>query len=264
MVLSTAPGWEWVFHQSFRLLLPLLALLTLLHASLPMSQRIRQVSRVTAMPAGDGSYLQDVVDRLRRQSKGPRARVWIVPLDGIQAYALSGPIGGHSIVIHQGTLQSLPGSVIEWILAHEYGHILHGDTRSASLWVLAMRSVYVFDRLRHKLANLMLRVLFEIPLLRLLTSPAAWLFRLLSLIGSLGRRIGALVFRLFDTWASRRMEYAADRYAARSVGAGPGIAFFEGVLGEWEPRFNGLFATHPKMSDRLSALRLLREHEDRK
>ncbi|NLC20620.1 MAG: M48 family metalloprotease, partial [Halomonadaceae bacterium] len=215
VALPMAPGWEWVFHQSLWMLLPLLGLLVIFHALIPMRQRIYQVSRITPMRVDQGSYLQDVVDRLRRESKGPRASVWIVPLGGIQAYALSGPISGHAIVIHQGALQQLPGPVVEWILAHEYGHILHGDTRSASLLILGMRSVHVFDLLRHKFANLMLRVLFEIPLLRLLTSPVSWIFRILSLIGRLGRRVGGLVFRLFDTWASRRMEYAADRYAAR-------------------------------------------------
>ncbi|MOA32810.1 Protease HtpX [compost metagenome] len=121
-----------------------------------------------------------------------------------------------------------------------------------------MRSVHIFDYWRHVIANLALRLIHEIPLLRLLVAPTAIVIRMLSLVGRVGRRAGALVFRLFDTWASRRMEFAADRYAAEVAGPEAGIAFFEGVIGEWEPRFKGLLATHPRAADRAQRLREMR------
>lgn len=249
------PDNRWVLGVTKTMLWPGFLLIICLHLCIPMSFRIRQAAGFKPHRMTKDHELQAFADRLQTLSKGPRVNVWVIPTSGIQAFALSGPFWGHAIVFHQGLLNQIPKDQIKWVLCHEYGHILHGDTRSSTLWVLAMQSIQVFDRFRHFFARIVLRAVIEMPLLRLLTTPLSLLFMWLSWIGRLGKNVGGWIFKLFDAWASRRMEYAADDYAAHMMGATPGIVFFESIMGDWEPRFNGIFATHPRLSERAKALK---------
>lgn len=240
MSLPAPASWSWVLTQTFTWPLYLAGILALFHLFLPMSRRIRNSAGLTAVRAGRSSEIQQFVCSLQRRSRGPAASVWVIPGEGIQAFALSGLLRGHAIVISAGTLTTLPRPMLEWVLAHEYGHILHGDTRSASLWILAMRSIRFFDGLRRQIYNLVLRAITEIPTLRLLALPCFALLYALNMVGRFGRWLGTSIFLLFDRWAARRMEFAADRYAALAVGVEPGVHLFRHLTGHFEPRFNGL------------------------
>lgn len=245
---------SWVIEVSISLSIILFLLLIIVHTLTPMKKRIRNTLGTTPYKVERTSTFQALADELSDISGGPRASIWILPIDGIQAYALSGPLSGHAIIISRGSLRQLDTKIVQWIICHEYAHILHGDTRSSSLWVLAMRSARLLDSLRNKAARITLEFIQVIPLLVLLTAPLLFVFRLFALIGSMGMRVGSSIFLLFDTWASRRMEFAADQFATIKIGPQPGVTLFSSLTGELEPRFNGLFATHPSMSDRIDKI----------
>lgn len=253
--LPPPPTWGTAIELSAQLPLILAGALLLINAGIPMGARIKNATGLSPMRVGRDSPLQSVVNELRRQSRGPAARLWLTPGHGIQALALSGPLHGHAIVLSEGVVKDLPAAMIKWIIAHEYAHILHGDTRSGSLWVLGMRSVYLFERIRTAVAHLVLRLIAELPLLRILFLPCLAIVKGMNLVARLGRWVGARVFLVFDRWAGRRMEFAADRYAASMVGPGPGIDLFAALAGELEPRYGGLFATHPPLHARIARLK---------
>lgn len=252
--LSSPPAWGIAVELALHAPLVLAGALLFLNAAMPMGARIRNATGLTGRRQANNSPLQGIVDELRRRSGGPSARVWLIPGRGVQALALSGPLFGHAIVLSDGVVTGLPAAMVRWIVAHEYAHIRHGDTRSGSLWLFGMRSVHLFERLRILISRIVLRLISELPLLALLFLPSLVLVMAMNRIARLGRWFGSRVFLIFDRWAARRMEFAADNYAASMVGAGPGIDLFELLESDLEPRFNGLFATHPSMRARIAKL----------
>ncbi len=239
----------------------LMAGLLVIHSVISMKKRIWNASGFRASRLPSDHFANTVVSSLRDESKGPRSAVWVIPVDGVKAFALSGPVFGHAIVISQGIISTLPKDMIAWIIAHEYGHIRHGDTRGSSFWILAMRSVYLLDRTRIFLMNILLNLVRIMPILRAFTLPVFFLFRILVLISRFSIYVGKMVFLVFDRWASRKMEFAADEYAALTIGPDIGASLFEGMTGDIEPLFNGIFATHPPLSLRAVRLREMSKEE---
>lgn len=234
----------------------LLALgLVIAHTVLPMELRLRRLLGVDLTPSTGVDPCQHWINHLQRRHSGPRAQVWIAGSPGIQAFAISAPFGRHAIVISQDLYARAHPDIRRWVLAHEYAHLLHGDTRSRTLWLLAMRSLSLLDLMRQTSSRLGLRFIAEMPLLRLFSLPAALALRALERLVALGKWAGGRWFLLFDCWASRRMEFAADRFATLTVGVRPGEVLFESLRGDLEPRFNGAFASHPTFRDRIRQIR---------
>lgn len=252
--IEAPPSWRWVAETALQLPMSLAGALFILHSVIPMSRRIENATGVRGVRMASDSDAQKTVAALRKMSRGPSARVWVIPGQGVQALALSGPAYGHAIVLSEGIVARLPREMVHWIIAHEYAHILHGDTRSGSLWLLGIRSVHLFDRWRQSAQRIFLALVSALPIFRLISFPCALMISLLNLTGRAGRAAGTTIFLVFDRWASRRMEFAADRYAGVTVGTGPGIALFERLSGDLEPRFGGLFATHPRLVERVVRL----------
>lgn len=245
--------WMWIARVTLYLLGPIFSYLFFVNLLVPASWRIYTACGYKPVRIGK-SDLQEFVDRLSKRYKGPRADVWLIADGGVTAFALNNPLQHQSIVISQGIVGAMPKEMVNWILAHEYAHIYHGDTRSSTFWILSMRSIYLFSRIRFFFAKILFYVLGEMPFLRLLTFPLALLFNVIMIIASVGSRLGRWVFLLFDRWASRHMEFAADEFAAINMGPRYGISLFSNLRGNMEPLFNGLFATHPTHSQRIKKL----------
>lgn len=256
--MARPPTFPAMVETSLFLVSVICATLILTNSLLPMKARIKNASGLTPSRLPAKHFAVQVVNELRDRSGGPSPSVWIIPVDGITAFALSGPLIGHGIVLSRGVLGHLSKDMVAWIIAHEYAHIRHGDTRSSSLWIVSMRSVYLLERVRIVLMNWILSIVRFLPILKFMVVPIFCLFRGLLLIGKLARFSGRMVFLLFDRWASRKMEYAADKYAALMIGSDIGAELFEGLMGDVEPLFNGLFATHPSLSDRAKRLRAMK------
>jgi Zn-dependent protease with chaperone function len=255
IALPLPPQWLSVLEMSSISIAAIIVVLVLLNSLTPMRKRIKNASGFNAQKVPRDAFPCQVVADLRNSAGGPRCSVWLIPVEGIKAFALSGPLIGHGIVISEGIINKLPKEMVAWIIAHEFGHIRHGDTRSSSFWLLSMRSVYFLERFRILLMNLLLKITKSLPVMRAFTLPVFMIFRLLVWIGRISISIGKLIFLVFDRWASRKMEYAADRYAALMIGPEEGAQLFEGLMGDIEPLFNGLFATHPPLAKRAEKLR---------
>jgi len=252
------PAWSWVAETSLQWPLVLGVGLMLLHALLPMSIRIRSAVRSSAMMLPKDSPIQGFVEAFRKRTGGPSARVWVSNERGIEALALSGPLGGNAIVLSAGLVSNAPSDVIQWVVAHEYAHIHHGDSRSGSQWLLGMQGVHLLDRVRRLSYMLTVRTIAALPIPGFLVWLLVSAFYVMDRMGRMCRWIGVKVFLIFDRWASRRMEFAADRFAAFAVGTEPGIRLFSSLKQDLEPTRGGLFATHPSLSERVARLRQIK------
>lgn len=246
------PGNDWVLSTSLTMIATLMVVLGLLHALVSTNARVKAACGYKAKPIGDGHPYQLYLDGLARAKGLSPIELRYVPVNGIIAFVLSAPLRRHVVVVSNGVLE-MPPPMARWVLAHEVGHVFYGDTHSSSLWLLAMRSISLFDTLRHRVMNLIIRIIHALPILCLLTHPVFFLFRVLSWIGRLGRSAGNVLFLAFDRYASRRMEFRADRFASDIEGPGPGIELFHRLSAAFEPTFN-LFATHPSHKRRIKAL----------
>jgi Zn-dependent protease with chaperone function len=71
----------------------------------------------------------------------------------------------------------------------------------------------------------------------------------------MGVRLGQLFFLVIDRWTARRIEFRADREAVAHFGVSPGVDVMKKLGGGGEPLFGGLFATHPKIAERIVKMR---------
>jgi Zn-dependent protease with chaperone function len=260
--LSPPPDISWVWRTSMEMLIPLVALLAISHLLVSMRQRIRSAAGMETERVDRDHPLQVYINDMAAQHRTGKIGLYLLPDSGVTAFVLSSPFRRHAIVASRGLLGSAPLPVVKWVLAHEIAHIYYGDTQSTSLWLLAMRGIYLFARIRAQVASITLHALRLLPILRLLVGPLYSLIRLVFWVGRLGRRLGQAIFLVFDRWASRLMEYRADRFAAEHAGAEPGIALFRALIGHFEPRFD-LFASHPTHVKRIEALSAWQRDQDR-
>lgn len=253
LFLPRPPSLEWVVSWTSLPMLAMLFCLMLIDSCVPLKCRAQSACRTSIHPVPTAhplhSYMLSVAHRYRT---GP-IRLFVAPIPGIQAMVLSSPWRQHAIVISHDLLVNVPLAIGRWVVAHEIAHVHYGDTRSASLMLLSLRGIHTFAWLEHKLGHAILQTLAFLPMLRLIVMPLTWCLRALMLAGRVGRYVGGSVFRLFDRWASRRMELRADAFAALEEGAAPGLALLSAISQGFEPRF-GLLATHPSPTQRIDAL----------
>ncbi len=254
------PSPIWILVATAKWMLLAIAGLALVHLVTPIRAKVKSICGYIPQKVDREHPMQLFLNQMaRRHGLRLRIRLLVIPVAGVTAFVLTSPLRGHHVVISQGLAQKAPAEIIQWILAHEVGHIVHGDTASATLWMLVMRSVRLFDRLKQLAIVAMFQTMFAIPLFRLILFPFYLLACTIMAVGRIGGRIGGTVFILFDRWASRHMEYRADAFAARFVGPGPGERLFQVLDGPFEPNFR-LFATHPSPRSRINALQELRHH----
>ncbi|WP_304526934.1 M48 family metallopeptidase [Halomonas sp. I5-271120] len=248
------PGPIWIVRMTGLAMMLSIAGLALVHLAVPVRAKVHSVCRVIPRKVPHDAPLQSYINGIGRKSGvGRRIQLWTLPVPGVAAFALSSPLRGHHLVISEGILKQTPDDVVRWILAHEVGHIAHGDTVSGTAWMLTMRSIYLVERVKRFAIVAMVHTIATLPVLRYLFMPIFWLLSCLMFVGRIGGKIGTSVFLLFDRWASRDMEYRADQFAAKVAGADPGVRLFTALKVAFEPSFN-LFATHPTPADRVKAL----------
>lgn len=246
------PAHDTIVVYSLALMVAGMALISLLTVSLPLRYRVKAVCGHTGFRLPAGHAYQGYVNDLAHKYRTGHVHVRRIPHGGILAFVLSSPQRRHVIAVSDG-LFAQPPAIVHWVLAHEMAHIHYGDTQSTTLWITAFRSIRLLDALRVAIMNSTLRLLFHVPLLRLLTTPVLFLFRVVIVTGRLGYHLGRLFFVAVDRWVSRRMEYRADRFAVAHAGSAPGLHFFQYLVGAFEPSFN-LLATHPSHLKRYDAI----------
>lgn len=198
------------------------------------------------------AFFREVVQQAR---PGKPVSLFLIPGEGPVALAMGAPFRG-MVVLSEGMVRGLSAPELRWVIAHELAHIRHRDMLVGTVWISSIRGLRLFHRLKVMLVTAALRVLVEIrlPGLALVLN---WMLSVLLWTLSCGRSIAVRWFLLFDRLASRLMEFRADRCAAQQQGIKPGVSVLLRLEGDSEPLFNGLFATHPKISQRIEALQAL-------
>ncbi|MDT3776400.1 protease HtpX [Nitrospira sp. MA-1] len=186
--------------------------------------------------------------------------VWIYESPDPNAFA-TGPTKNNSMVaVSTGLLNNLNEGEVRAVLAHEMGHVYNGDMFTTTVLAGLMNTfVYFISRFiyrqvaeRNEALGFGVYIVLQIVLSVLAMIPISW-------------------------W-SRRREFAADRFAANTVGKEHMISALEGI-DRWVQRtqfdyssqdalatmkisgksqsFMQIFATHPPIEARVNALRQL-------
>lgn len=200
--------------------------------------------------------VQDIAQRVRIRMP----EVWVYESPDPNAFA-TGPSKSNSMVaVSSGLLNHLNEQEVRAVLAHEMGHVYNGDMFTTTVLAGLMNTfVYFISR---------------------------WVYR------NLAERNQALAFGVYIflqvilsflamipiAWFSRRREFAADAFAARTYGRDAMISALQ-AIDRWVTRaqieyttkdalatmkisgksggFLHLFATHPPIEDRVAALQRL-------
>ncbi|MEM1432518.1 MAG: M48 family metallopeptidase [Pseudomonadota bacterium] len=216
--------------------------------------------------------LLNVVEEMALASGVPVPPVYLIPEPGINAFAAGFSTGDAVIGINQGSLDALNRDELQGVMAHEFSHLLNGDTR-INLRLIALLYGILFLGL---LGRLLLRGSHRGSSGRRGSSngaPVALFGVGLMAIGFGGTFFGNLI----KSAVSRQREYLADAAAVQFTRNPPGLAnalkkiggstagsrmlspnaaeashmyFAEGV-GHW---LGGLMATHPPLPDRIRAI----------
>ena len=186
--------------------------------------------------------------------------VWIYESPDPNAFA-TGPSKNNSMIaVSTGLMSHLNEGEVRAVIAHEMGHVYNGDMFTTTV-LAGLMNTFVYFISRMVARNIGDRN----PMLYF----ATYIFLQIIL---------SVLAMIPISWWSRRREFAADRFAANTVGSQYMIAALEGI-DRWVQRsqfeysskdalatmkisgqsrsFMQLFSTHPPIEDRIAALRQL-------
>ncbi|OAM90208.1 M48 family metallopeptidase [Termitidicoccus mucosus] len=219
--------------------------------------------------------LVNVVEEMAIASGVRVPEIYILPEEGINAFAAGYSPDDAAVAVTQGALDTLTRDELQGVVAHEFSHILNGDMR-------------LNIRLIGLLFGILLLTLIGRVVLRAAASSGsrrsgdkkgggAAAFLVLGLALIIIGYLGVFFGRLIQAAVSRQREFLADASAVqftrnpdgiagalRKIGAratGSRIAnahatetshmFFASAL---RSSFGGLFATHPPLAERIKAI----------
>lgn len=247
-------SYSWVAEVATLGLTSFAFFVALTYIATPFKFRCRSLFGVTPQAVDSSSQLCTYINQLRKLTGGPRASIYILPMQAIQAYAMHRPFRGGAILLSSGMLESLPVDEIKWIICHEYGHCLHRDIEVTTFWLITSKTTDLFNLVKQALSKLTLRLLRLLPILKILASLLALTHLVINIFSWVGIKVGTFVYLLFDRYGGRKAEYAADHFAASIIGGDIGVTVLRRLSGDIEPLFNGAFATHPPLSKRIERL----------
>ncbi len=225
-----------------------------------MARMFIECSQITEPRNQAERVIYETVQKISEKLNITMPEVWIYDSPDPNAFA-TGPTRNNSMVaVSTGLLNNLNEGEVRAVLAHEMGHVYNGDMFTTTVLAGLMNTfVYFISRMVYR--NLAERN----PMLGF----AAYIFLQIIL---------SFLAMIPISWWSRRREFAADRFAANTVGKEHMISALEGI-DRWVQRaqfeyssqdalatmkisgqtrsFMQLFATHPPIEDRVAALRNL-------
>lgn len=225
----------------------------------------------------DNPELYRTVENLAIQTGIPTPKMYIIEDDSLNAFATGYSPQSGVVAITRGLLNKLSNAELEAVMAHEFGHILHRDTRVMLVAVTMVgiiqlvselilrsffyRSIGERDRDNGKAAGIILIAMIAI-----------WL---IGFLGAIFVQMGI----------SRKREYMADAQSAhltrhpdslisalQKIAADPRVEVLDGKRSiaamciadplerkrNFFEKLNGLFASHPHMADRIQMLQQMR------
>lgn len=260
------PGGDWVDYPDWRRTIEITIGVAALMSALPVISYIVLPLRTQVKSAlgastwamtsrvKPGATLHDVFMSVKRDAGVHKpVSLYLVKTNAPLAFAMGAPFRG-TVVLSEGLVNGLAPDEVCWVIAHELAHIRYRDMLLGALWISSIRGLNWFERLKIAVINLLIRTLAMLRapglLIRLLVSTVSLALSVLWL----GRWVALKLFLLVDRWVSRRTEFRADKFAGKVIGGEPGARALHRLGGDAEPLFNGLFATHPKISVRIERL----------
>jgi heat shock protein HtpX len=202
----------------------------------------------------------ETVEKIAAKLNVSMPEVWIYESPDPNAFA-TGPTKNNSMVaVSTGLLNNLHEGEVRAVLAHEMGHVYNGDMFTTTVLAGLMNTfVYFISRMVYR----------QMEERNAALGFAAYIFLQIIL---------SFLAMIPISWWSRRREFAADRFAANTVGKDNMISALQGI-DRWVQRaqfeystqdalatmkisgktrgFMHIFATHPPIEDRVAALRQL-------
>lgn len=202
----------------------------------------------------------ETVNKIANRLNIKKPEVWIYESPDPNAFA-TGPSKNNSMVaVSTGLLNNLNEGEVRAVLAHEMGHVYNGDMFTTTVLAGLMNTFVYF------ISRMVFRNLAE----RNAVAAFAVYFFLQIILSFLAM--------IPISWFSRRREFAADRFAANTVGKEYMISALQGI-DRWVQRaqfhytsedalatmkisgqsksFMRMFATHPPIEERVAALQRL-------
>ncbi len=204
--------------------------------------------------------LYETVQKISAKLDITMPEVWVYDSPDPNAFA-TGPSKNNSMVaVSTGLMSHLNEGEVRAVIAHEMGHVYNGDMFTTTVLAGLMNTfVYFISRM----------VARNIGDRNIMLYYGTYFFLQIVL---------SILAMIPISWWSRRREFAADRFAANTVGSQYMIAALEGI-DRWVQRsqfeyssqdalatmkisgqsrsFMQLFSTHPPIEDRIAALRQL-------
>ena len=185
------------------------------------------------------SELDAWIDTVRIEQDLPRIQVRIQRGAARNAFAMAG-LGSHLIVIGKGLIDGLSRSQIQAIVAHEIGHVAHRDVLRRLLPLTIVGGTL-------HVASV---VAVSHPLF---ATDEAWGIASGALLAGL---FAAIFMALLPGFFMRRMEFQADRFAAKLLGDGELLAQALERLSEITGQPLDQWSwSHPPLQARIAALR---------
>lgn len=205
-------------------------------------------------------WLISTIQRQAQQAGIGMPEVAIYNSDPPNAFATGMNRNNALVAVSSGLLQAMTRDEVEAVLAHEISHISNGDMVTMAL-IQGVINTFVIV-LSRVIGHLIDRTVFKTERGH---GPAFWIT---SIVAEL---VLGFLASIIVMWFSRRREFRADAGAAKLVGANKMIAALQrlnststealpdqlnalGIAGR-QGGLSALFMTHPKIEDRINALR---------
>lgn len=213
-------------------------------------------------------YLINTVEGLSLAAGIPAPKVYVIESNEINAFAVGRDPQHASIGVTTGALESLNRAELEGVIGHEISHVRNYDIRF-------MTMIAVFVGFAAILSYLILRSFWFAGRSNQRESKGGGAVIILLVIGVLLAIIAPIATRLVQAMISRKREYLADASSVQLTRYPEGLAsalqkiaskntgrmdIDESIshLFFTDPKrtaLDGLFATHPPLSERIKALR---------
>ncbi len=184
------------------------------------------------------------------RSVSKKVKLYYDDSDDLNAFAL----GHRTVIVTRGMLSQANPDILKGVLAHELGHIAHGDS-DLKLGINVSNSILIIFLTIVNIINNFIIGLFlstNSSIIHILAMILKFVFGIL-LIGLF--KVWNWIGTLCINWSSRKAEFAADSYA-KELGYGEELEIFLRCIDDKVKtnKFSLMFQTHPDTGDRLSNL----------
>ncbi len=224
------------------------------------AKRMTGAQVITSPQNATERWLVDTVTRQAQQAGIGMPEVAIYQSDAPNAFATGMNKNSALVAVSSGLMNAMTQDEVEAVLAHEVSHISNGDMVTMAL-IQGVVNTFVIA-LSRIIGHMVDRTVFKTERGH---GPAFWIT---SIIAEL---VLGILASIIVMWFSRQREYKADAGAARLVGPNKMIAALQRLNGTstealpdqldafgisgGQGGLSKLFMTHPRIEDRIAALR---------